>query len=76
MWNCGVPTLKIAEKESIKRKGNIKVHVYQVSESFGISGANSGVTQVSKLASDLTRSIGGSCCFTACPPAEQDPLMH
>ena len=51
MWNCGVPTLKIWEKASINRKGNI--NVYQVSESYG---ANSGVTQVSKLASDLTRS--------------------
>ena len=56
-------------KDSIKTK-------QQVSESFSIYGVNSGVTQVSRHASDLTRSIGGSCCFMACPAAEQDPLMH
>ena len=32
--------------------------------------------QVSKHASDATRSIGGSCCFAARPPAEREPLMH
>ena len=55
MWNYGVPTLKEWENESIKESIKIK---HRVSESFGISGTNSGVTQVSRYASDLTRSIG------------------
>ena len=34
------------------------------------------MAQVSKQASDVTRSIGGSCCFVARPLAEREPLMH
>ena len=33
------------------------------------------MAQVSKQASDVTRSIGGSCCFVARPLAEREPLM-
>ena len=34
------------------------------------------VAEVSKRASDMTRSIGGSCCFVTWPLAEWEPLMH
>ena len=34
------------------------------------------VTHVVRLASDVTRSIGGMQCFTARPPAERDPPIH
>ena len=34
------------------------------------------MAQVTRLASEMTRSMGGSCSFAAFPPAEREPLMH
>ena len=78
-WNYGVPTKK-KEKISIyyiyifSREYETK---QQVEARVSVCVAwNSVVIQVSRHASDLTRSIGGICCFMVCPAAERDPLMN